>query len=368
VTTAASLSGTRIRPREWPPAALVLIAAALVVALLDVVVVPVLLHEQATDWRAYEGAAEQLARGESPYVWTVDPDVRAVTDYPYIYPPPLAAIWGLGLTAPLLAVLKITSMATLVTFARLVSPRPPQTTVLAAGFALAIITLATPPVLHDLVLGNVMTLYVAGVALVLAFPRSAWVGIPIGVLVAVALKPAIAPFLLWMLLRRRPQFIAAFVAGLATTAIFAVALRPAVYVEYLVALPKLGGLAQPFTGNLGLASISLALAVVAIPISILAVVAAVRILDPWASAAVAVGMMFLAQPTLGLNYGGLLAPGVVALWFVDRRAAFAMAIASPILAVLSPPLAGIVLAATATWAGWRRRRGAEADVADAPAA
>jgi hypothetical protein len=367
VTTAASLSGTRIRPREWPPAALVLIAAALVVALLDVVVVPVLLQEQATDWRAYEGAAKQLARGESPYVWTVDPDVRAITDYPYIYPPPLAAVWGLGLTAPIFAVLKVLSIATMVAFARQPS-RLARTTTLVAGVALAVITLASPPVLHDLVLGNVMAFYIAAVAAVLAFPTSAWAGIPIGVLVAVALKPAIAPFLVWMLLRRRSQFIAAFAAGLATTAIFAVALGPAVFVEYLVALPKLGGLAQPFTGNLGLASISLALAVVAIPLSILAVVAAVRTLDPWASAAVAVGMMFLAQPTLGLNYGGLLAPGVVALWFVDRRAAFAMAIASPILAVLSPPLAGIVLAATATWAGWRRRGGAEADAADAAAA
>lgn len=343
------------RSPYWPGAALALVAAALVIGLIDVVAVPVLLREQATDWRAYEGASRLLAAGVSPYVWTVDPDVRAVTDYPYIYPPPLAALWGLGLTAPLFAALKVASLATMVAFARVASPTPGRSLAAAGGVALAAITLASAGVLHDLVLGNVMTLYVAAVALVLALPASAWAGAPIGALVAIALKPAIAPFLVWMLLCRRSQFVAAFAAGLVTTGLFAVFLGPGVFVDYLVALPKLGGLAQPFTGNLGLSSFSLLLAAVAIPLSILWVVIAARFLDSWASAAVAVGMTFLAQPTLGLNYAGLLAPGIVALWLVDRRAAFAMAVILPFVSIVSPPLAGVILAVTATVAGRRAR-------------
>lgn len=343
------------RASDWPRAALVLAAAAIVVGLIDVIAVPVLLREQATDWRAYEGAAQLLAQGGSPYVWTVDPDVRAVTDYPYIYPPPLAAIWGLGLNAPLFAALKAVSLATMIAFVRVASRAPTRPLVLAGGVALAGITLASAGVVHDLILGNVMTLYVAAVALALAMPRSAWAGAPLGAVIAIALKPAIVPFLVWMLLRRRSQFVAAFAAGLATTGLFAVFLGPGVFVDYLVALPKLGGLAQPFTGNLGLSSFSLALAVLAIPLSILWVVVAARLFDAWASAAVAVGMTFLAQPTLGLNYAGLLAPGIVALWLVDRRAAFAMAVTLPVASIVSPPLAGVILAAVATWAGWRAR-------------
>lgn len=365
-TGALAAKPTDVRAREWPNAALALLAAGLVVAILDAVVVPILVQEQATDWKAYEGAATLLARGASPYVWTADPDVRAITDYPYIYPPPLAAIWGAGLTPALFAALKVVALGAMALLVRVAGPASPAATVAAAA-ALVGVTLASPPVLHDLVLGNVMTLYVAGAALVLALPGQPLAGAPLGILVAVALKPAIAPFLVWMLLRRRDQFVAAFVAGVGTTGVFAVLLGPSVFVDYLVALPRLGNLAEPFTGNLGLASISLVLAVVAIPVSIGWVVLAARSLDPWASAAVAVGMTFLAQPTLGLNYAGLLAPGLVALWFVDRRATLALVVALPVTAVISPPLAGAVLAAVATAVGRRRPRTSVPDAAAAAA-
>ena len=369
MTSVPESGGVVARPatlpeRTWPNAALALLAAALVIAILDAVVVPVLVQEQATDWRAYEEASLLLARGESPYRWTVDPNVRAVTDYPYIYPPPLAAIWGVGLTPALFAALKVAALGAMALFVRVSRPSSPSTAAI-AGAALVGVTLVSPAVLHDLVLGNVMTLYVAAVALALALPRQPLAGAPLGILVAVALKPAIAPFLVWMLLCRRDQFVAAFIAGLATTAVFAVLLGPAVYVDYLVALPKLGNLAEPFSGNLGLASISLALAVVAIPLSIGWVAVAARLLRPWASAAVAVGMTFLAQPTLGLNYAGLLAPGLVALWFVDRRATLALVLALPIAAVISPPLAGVVLAVVATAVG---RRDTATSAPDAAAA
>jgi hypothetical protein len=329
-----------------------LIAAALVIGIIDVVAVPVILREQATDWRAYDQAAQALRAHEPLYRWTVAEDVRAVTDYPYLYPPPLAAIWGLGLSPALFAILKALSVGTMAAFAaRAPAARWMQ---IALGAALVALALATPAVIHDLVLGNVMTLYLSATALVVALPGRRWAAVPLGILVAIALKPAIAPVLLWLLVARRSQFVAALVAGLATTALFALLLGPGVYLDYLAALPKLGGLAQPFTGNLGLSSVSLVVALVAIPLALVWVVWAARALDPWASAAVAVALTLIAQPTLGLNYGVFLVPAVAAMWFVDRRACLVLAVVIPMIALLSPPLAGILVAATATLVGLRR--------------
>jgi hypothetical protein len=336
------------RTTAGPNATFALLATALVLLIVDIVVVPVLLREQATDWRAYEGGARLLASGGSLYGWTIDPDVRAITDYPYLYPPPLAAIWGTGFTPELFAVLKIVAVFAVTAFAWTERPRAAGFAPVAAGLALVGLALASPPVIHDLLLGNVMTLYLGAAALAVALPGRWWAAIPIGIVVAIALKPAIAPFLLWMLFCRRSQFIAALAAGLATTGVFALILGPAIYLEYLAALPKLGGLAQAFSGNLGLSSISSWLAIAAIPFALVWVLWAARARSPFAAAVVAVGACLLAQPTLGLNYGALLIPGVVALWFVNRRAAFGAGIILPIVALLSPPVAGFALAAAAS--------------------
>ena len=50
-----------------------------------------------------------------------------------------------------------------------------------------------PPNLHDLVLGNVMALYVGALSVVVA--RRGWLGAaPLGIVLALAAKPAILPF------------------------------------------------------------------------------------------------------------------------------------------------------------------------------
>src|SRR2546428_7209445 len=126
--------------------------------------------------------------------------------------------------------------------------------------AVAIASITSSPAIHDAALGNVMALFAAAVAVSLA--DRGWGGSgTLGVTCAVALKPALGPYLLWLLVRRRGSFGRAFAAGLATTALFAILLGPGRYLEYLQALPKTAVLAAPFTGNLGLSAISPALAI-----------------------------------------------------------------------------------------------------------
>jgi hypothetical protein len=337
----------------WPRGAMAIVLVAIVLVLIDWVAIPVLLQEGATDWRAYEGGAQALAAGTSPYAWTANDDIRALTAYPYIYPPPLAAIWGLGLTASLFLGVKVAATFAVGAFA--VSASRIGAERLAAGAALVVLAVASPPVVHDLVLGNVMSLYLAAVALALALPRNRLAAVPLGILCAIALKPAVLPVLIWMVVRNRAQFFAAFIGGAATTALFAVLVGPSVYVDYLRALPRLGGLAQPFSGNVGLSSISIGLALVAIPVALAACVWAARTLEFRASAVFAVAMTQFVQPAIGLNYASLLIPGVILLWFVNRRAALAMGMSLPVVVLVSPPLAGLLLGGAAVLAGWRSR-------------
>jgi hypothetical protein len=330
-----------------------IVLVAIVLVLIDWVAIPVLLQEGATDWRAYEGGAQALAAGTSPYAWTANEDIRALTAYPYIYPPPLAAIWGLGLTASLFLGVKVAATFAVGAFA--VSASRIGAERLAAGAALVVLAVASPPVVHDLVLGNVMSLYLAAVALALALPRNRLAAVPLGILCAIALKPAVLPVLIWMVVRNRAQFFAAFIGGAVTTALFAVLLGPSVYIEYLRALPRLGGLAQPFSGNVGLSSISIGLALVAIPVALAACIWAARTLEFRTSAAFAVAMTQFVQPAIGLNYASLLIPGVILLWFVNRRAALAMGMSLPAVVLVSPPLAALLLGGTAVLTGWRSR-------------
>jgi hypothetical protein len=346
--------------RPWPSGAFALIVVAAVLAIIDIVAVPVLLQEGATDWRAYEGGAQALAAGVSPYAWVANDDIRALTQYPYIYPPPLAAIWGLGLTATIFLGLKVASTTALGAFA-ISSTKAVGPIRVAASAAIVALGVASPPVVHDLVLGNVMTLYLAAVAIALALPGSRLAAIPLGILCAIALKPAALPIILWMLVRNRSQFVAALVAGATTTVLFAALLGPGVYIDYLRAVPRLGGLAQPFSGNVGLSSISIGLALAAIPVALAACVWAARVLDLRAGAVVAVAMTQFAQPAIGLNYASLLIPGVVLLWFVSRKAAFVMGISLPLVTLISPPVAGLLLAGSAVVGGWRQRVAAGRD-------
>ena len=336
---------------------LVAIAIATVLAIVAIAVVPVLLLERADDWRAYAEAATALRSGAPLYPWTGYPDIRAFGQHPYLYPPPLAAIWYVGLTAESFAVLKLGALAGAMTLlARRSGGAWPW------AMAVAIASITSSPAIHDAALGNVMALFAAAVAVSLA--DRGWGGSgALGVTCAVALKPALGPYLLWLLVRRRGSFGRAFAAGLATTALFAILLGPGRYLEYLQALPKTAVLAAPFTGNLGLSAISPALAIGGMAFAYAWTLGAAIRLDERSAAVVSLAMTQLAQPTIGLNYGVLLIPALVVLWTVDRRAAVAMALVLPLVVIVSPVVAGLILAGAGTFAGIAGRRERRAPVA-----
>lgn len=328
-----------------PPGWFALVVAGLVAVVVLVVAGPILFAETTEDWRAYEQAAGRLAAGGPLYVW----ELADTSQEYYLYPPPMAALWGIGFTWQALLVVKVVALAGVGSLVAGPGPWRP-----AVAGVLVAVTLISAPVLHDLILGNVMALYVGAVALALA--RPGWIGAaPLGALIAIAAKPAIGPVLLWMLLVRRGQFVKAFIAGLATTAVFVLWLGVGRYVEYLEALPRMAVLATPFTGNVGTAALSRELGLAGVIVAYLWTGIAAWRLDARAAAVVAVSMTLLAQPTIGFNYAGLLIPGVVVLWGLHRPAATVHAALLPLIALATPVGAAFALAGTASLSRTPRR-------------
>jgi hypothetical protein len=323
---------------------------ALVLAIVAYVVLPVLTLERAEDWRAYSEASGALKSGGLLYIWTTYPDIRSFGQHAYLYPPPLAAIWSVGVSPEVFAVAKAAILAGALWFLARRLGAPP---VVAVGVVLA--ALVSPPTFHDLVLGNVMTLFAAAVALSLADEGRLGSG-ALGFVCAVALKPAIGPYVVWLLIRRRRAFGGAFAVGVVTTIVFALILGPGRYIEYLQALPRTTALAAPFTGNLGLAAVSPLAAVVGLIVAYAWTLAAAARFELRCSAVVALAMTQLAQPTIGLNYAVLLVPALVILWAVHPRAGLAMAVSLPLIVLVSPIVASLLLAATATVVALRTTR------------
>ncbi|HEU4919923.1 MAG TPA: hypothetical protein VFT20_09295, partial [Candidatus Limnocylindrales bacterium] len=113
--------------------------------------------------------------------------------------------------------------------------------------------------------------------------------------------------------------------------------------EYLVALPRMSVLVDLPSGNVGLSLVSREVAIVGVAAAYSATGLAALRLGAWRAAAVAIAAGLLAQPSIGFNYAGLLLPAVVALWAADRVAGFVAVVAVPLVAVLSPPLASLVI-------------------------
>ena len=306
--------------------------------ILAIGLVPTILREQTRDWIAYQQAAERLAAGEPLYVF----ELATPDDEYYLYPPPMAGLWALGGSPEALLVVKVAALVAVGSLALVVAPGAGTAARAPVAAALAAAALIAPPDIHDLVLGNVMALYVGAVALSLA--RPGWIGaIPLGLVCAVALKPAIGPYLLYLLLRRRGDAARVVAAGLFASGVVAVLVGFDRYVEYLVALPKMTVLVDLPTGNVGLTEISREASVAGLVGAYAATVWAAVRLDLGRAAAVAVAAALLAQPAIGFNYVGLLLPAVVVLWSADRAAGFVAAVAVPLVAVLSPPVAATLV-------------------------
>lgn len=335
---------------------LALATGLMLVVLLGLGLAPTIAREETRDWVAYQQASERLANGQPLYVF----DLASPDDEYYLYPPATAAVWAWFGSPEALLVIKIAALALVGTLALVAVPGRDQVrTRLAVAIALVAVALVAPPDQHDLVLGNVMALYVGTVALSFALPG--WVGaVPLGVVLSLALKPVVGPYLLWLLLRRRGDLARTAVVAIVVSAVVALAVGPGRYVEYLTALPRMSVLAQLPTGNVGLTTISLPVAIAGVVLAYLATILAARRLGMPRSAAIAIAAGLLAQPTIGFNYVGLLIPAAVILWSADRAAGFVAFVTVPLTAIVSPPLSAAILiglsfAPVSDWLGVRER-------------
>ena len=329
------------RARAWavPPVWPAIMVALGLVVILDIVFVPAIVHEQTRDWVAYAQAAERLRAGLPLYVWSL---ATPAEEY-YLYPPPAAAIWAMGLDAGSLLALKVVCLVLgMVALATATGPAG------RAGVGAVVATIAAallfPPNLHDLVLGNVMVFYVAGIAISLA--RPGWVGaLALGLIVAIILKPVLGPYLVWLLIRRRADLARTAVVALAISGSFAVLIGLDHYVEYLLALPEMRAVAQGFSGNLGTVNLGPAAAAAGVTLAYgLTVIAAIR-LPALPAAAVAIAMMLFAQPTIGFNYAGILLLGVALTFAMSRRVGLWVSVGAAAGLLVSPLLAAAVVAA-----------------------
>lgn len=108
-----------------------------------------------------------------------------------------------------------------------------------------------PPIIHDLVIGNVSTLTLLVLLTVLRWPDARG-GAVLGIMLALAPKPHLIPLLLWLALRRRSAFLASVVtAGV-------LVLASVLYFGLDPWLAFLGTLREPlnrtFTANVGLSA------------------------------------------------------------------------------------------------------------------
>jgi hypothetical protein len=306
--------------------------------ILAVGLTPTILREETRDWIAYDQAADRLAAGGPLYVF----ELPTPDDEYYLYPPPAAAIWGAFPSPEALLALKVLALASVGLLAVVAWPRASDRERLILGGAIGVAAIVAPPDLHDIVLGNVMALYVGAVAISLA--RPGWLGaIPLGLVCAVAIKPFIGPYLVWLLIRRRSDAARVVAVGLVVTAVFAVLLGPGRYLEYLGALPRMSVLVDLPSGNVGLSDISRELALIGLVVAYAVTLWAALRLDLPRGAAIAVAAGLLAQPSIGFNYAGLLLPAVIMLWSADRVAGFIACVTVPLVTVVSPPLAAAIV-------------------------
>ena len=305
--------------------AAVALAAAGVVGILTMLVLgPIIFSEAARDWTTYQDAADRLRAGAPLYI--------SGGELLYIYPPPLAAVWALGMTPAILLVAKVIALVALAWV---------------VGWPLGVpavaLLLLTPSLDHDVVLGNVMVFYALGLTWSALRPGVTG-SIVLGTIIALAAKPVLGPYLVWLLLVRRRDFGWTVGSAVVISAAFALVLGPGRYLEYVVALPEAGRFASAWHGNLGLSFISPLLGTLGVVIAyVLALVAAWR---GEAGLPVVIGALLLAQPSYGVAYGLLLLPAVVYLWRRNQIIAVTLASGLPLLLGLSyAPLAGVITSA-----------------------
>jgi hypothetical protein len=228
------------------------------------------------------------------------------------------------------------------------------------GLAIAALAFVTLPVQDDLILGNVMTFFL--VAVMWAVFANGWrAAIPLGIVLAFAIKPAIGPLLVWMVLRDRSLLVRIVAVALATSGVFAIFAGPSRYLEYLASLPMTASFIHAWGGNVGLNTMFPTFWPAGIALGYgLTVAAAIR-LDARRSCAVALAMTLLAQPSLAYPYAVFLIPAVLLLWDADRRRALLAGILLPVSTLVMLPASAILAWLAAERPLARAARHAQAD-------
>jgi len=307
------------KPRTVPPAFALAVPGIVGVATM-LMLGPTIFTERSRDWVTFWDAGHRLAAGAPIYV-------SSAGALQFVYPPAMAAIWSLGLTPAIWLLAKVTAVVAL-------------TAVIGwpLGIPAVVLLLLTPSLEHDLVLGNVMIFYC--LALCWSALRPGRTGsIALGLLLAFAAKPVIGPYLLWLLLVRRSDFGWVVLTAGAASAVVATTIGPAIYIDYLVALPRASEFAAAWPGNLGLSAVSPLLGALGMVASYaVAIVAARRY-----SLSLVIGALMFAQPSYGVAYGLLLVPAVVVIYGERRALGIGIAAMLPVLLGLAyAPGAGLV--------------------------
>lgn len=307
-----------------------LAALAVVLAIEASIVWPVIAREGWRDWWAYRNAGERLVAHLPLYGGSDSTGLL-------LYPPAMAGIWQAGFRYEALLFLDLVALVAIgwLAFGTARASGVPHATAVAAGTAVVGLALLSPAVFHDALLGNVMIVYAGAIALSLAVPglRGA---IPLGVVIAVAAKPFIVPYLVYLLIARRRDglLVAGVAAGATLVAVATVGLSP--HVEYAQAIPTFASQARSYAGNLGVSAFAPALVgIVAIGAVALSVVVSRRG-DSMRAAAAAIALGLFVQPSLGMIYAVVLIPALIVLWPWERLWSTTIALVGPVAALVSP--------------------------------
>jgi hypothetical protein len=316
-----------------------MMAVGVVALAAAIAAIPVLATEQARDWLVYRHAAEQLALGLP--IYRIDDPVGRL-----LYPPAMSALWDLGFTYEFLLVLDAAAIASMGWLAFKVA----RSTGVGfgeaglAGIGVAAITSLMPSVFHDATLGNVMTIYAGAIAV--SFGRPGAIGsLPLGIVLAVAAKPFVLPYLISLAIVRRRDLAVTGGVALAVSLLVAALYGPSVYADYVAAVPTFTSQAIAYPGNVGIQVFVPTLAPLLAAASLLAAAVLAWKLDPVSAGAAAIALGLLAQPSLGIGYATVLIPAMTMLWRVDRPGATTAAVTAPVLSLLSPVLPALIVVA-----------------------
>ena len=285
--------------------------------------------ERNRDWFTFARAGQRLAAGLSPYV--------PGTAVSFLYPPAMAAIWAAGMSAPIWLLLKLATLAALVPLLGWRFALP----------ALVLVALQTP-LQYDLLMGNVTVFYI-GAAVWFRWRRGWTAAAPLGLILAIAAKPAFLPLLV-VAVQRRPRDVGRVLVIAAAVAVAALPVVGAgAYIDYVRALVTWAGTSAEWVGgNLGPGRYGLAVPALLLGGATLIVGLLTR--DERRAAVLAFGAALLVQPAYGFYYAALLIPAAIDLWDIDHVATLGAVLVAVPLAYVSPALSGIVfILAALSW-------------------